>query len=115
MEKLKGTQNVRNTVTGEFAKETERNDPERVVETDRVKAYKTTYALRFVVSMSDVLNAIPDELKRSAHLLVCGDGHSVPVFDVVSDEPFELFGHQAMASHKMAPLCHVPLEVLKRG
>lgn len=32
--KLKGNQNVRDTVKGTFAKETERNDPERVVETD---------------------------------------------------------------------------------
>ncbi len=37
-DKLKGNQNVRNAVTGEFAKETERNDPERVLETDGRKA-----------------------------------------------------------------------------
>ena len=37
MEKLKGNQNVRDTVTGEWTKETERNDPERVLETDKPK------------------------------------------------------------------------------
>ena len=40
MEKLKGNQNVRKTAgpgNGQFAKETERNDPERVVETDPEK------------------------------------------------------------------------------
>jgi len=37
MPKLKGNQNVRNTETGRFAPETERDLPERVVETDGTK------------------------------------------------------------------------------
>jgi len=40
MDKLAGNQNVRKTAgpgNGQFAKETERNDPERVVETDPEK------------------------------------------------------------------------------
>jgi hypothetical protein len=37
MRKLKGNQNVRNTETGRFSTETERNDPERSLETDKPK------------------------------------------------------------------------------
>lgn len=44
--KLKGNQNVRDTKSGRFAPETERNNPERVVETDREKVTLSVEAVQ---------------------------------------------------------------------
>jgi hypothetical protein len=49
--KLPGNQNVRNTVTGQYAKETEGDQPERVIETDNpCKCTELEYAAKVIDS-----------------------------------------------------------------
>lgn len=76
-----------------------------------VKGYKPTYALRFVVDVSDLIRRLPEDVRHKCHFLLLDKAYKTPVVDIVSDEPLELFGEQLVQTNKGTPLCHALLPI----
>ena len=69
---------------------------------------KTTYGLKLTIEPWDVLDAIPQETRNKIHSI--GYGKQI-VVDLVSDEPFEVFGQHAHVTDSGAELCHMRIPV----
>ncbi len=58
-----------------------------------------THGLRLIVRLSDVMDALPPEVRANCHILPHTSA-DVVICDIVSDESFEVLGHKSWISRK---------------